>query len=116
MAQDPYEIQLADVAKEIGANVVITFHTAEITMTCEQLQAMKEKGYKTDIMSCVFCSLVASGKSEEEIRAFMDEANEVQGEVSVAFEAPEDGVLNIQSKEENPMLDQLVQAAEEVEE
>jgi len=116
MAQDPYEIQLADVAKEIGANVIIEFHTAEIRMTCEQLQEMKAKGYKTDIMSCVFCSLLASGKTDDEVRAFIDEANEAQGHVSVAFEAPDDGALNIKSKEENPMLDQLVQAAEEVEE
>lgn len=115
MAQDPYEIELADVAKEIGGNLVITFHTMEVRLTCEQLQELKAAGNKTTIMNCVFARLVQSGMTDEEIKAFIKEADEDRGEVSVAFEAPDDGALNIKSKNENPMLDQMVQAAEEVE-
>ena len=38
MIQNPYTIELADVANELGANVKITFHTASFTFTAEQLR------------------------------------------------------------------------------
>lgn len=112
MKPDPYKVELADVAKEAKGNVVITFHTAEIRFTCEQLQNLKAKGYHTDIITCVMAGLACSGKSEDEIKAFLEEANKAKGGISLAFEAPDDGALNIKSKEENPLIDQFVQAVE----
>ena len=53
-----------------------------------------------------------SGKTEEETMAFLKEADEAKAGVSVSFDAPDGGALNVKSKEENPMMDLLVQAVE----
>lgn len=113
MSKDPYKIEMLDVAKEVGANVVITFHSKEFTFTIEQLELLRSKGFDTTIMSCVMAGLAMSGMSEEESMKFLSEADETKGGVSVAFEAPEGKGLNLKSKEENPMMDQLVQIVED---
>ena len=112
MKVDPYKVEMADVAKELGGNLVIKYHTATISLTCEQLQTIKENGFPTDIMSCVMAGFMMSGKTEEETMAFLKEADDAKAGVSVSFDAPDGGALNVKSKEENPMMDLLVQAVE----
>ena len=113
MKVDPYKVEMADVAKELGGNLVIKYHTATISLTCEQLQTIKENGFPTDIMSCVMAGFMMSGKTEEETMAFLKEAYEAKAGVSVSFDAPDGSALNVKSKEENPMMDLLVQAVED---
>ena len=112
MSQNPYEVEMAGVAKEIGGNLTIEYHTLQFKITCEQLQVLKEKGMPTDVMSCIIAGLYANGKTEDDIKAFLEEAKQAGANPSVIFDAPDDGALNIKSKEENPMLDVLVQAVE----
>ena len=113
MKVDPYKVEMADVAKELGGNLVIKYHTATISLTCEQLQTIKENGFPTDIMFCVMAGFMMSGKTEEETMAFLKEADEAKAGVSVSFDAPDGSALNVKSKEENPMMDLLVQAVED---
>ena len=98
--QDPYNVQLADLANELGG----------FTLTKEQLQDMKDKGLRTDIMSCIMAALIMNGKNEAEIKAFLEKAHQAGAAPSVTFEAPDDGALNVTSPEENPELDKLVKA------
>lgn len=112
MEKDSNQIEMADIALEIGANVVISYHNATFTLPNKLLQAMKDFGISTDPMNCVSAGLLMSGKTEEELKAFLQEAHEANSELSISFEAPEGSALNIKSKEENPMLDKLVQAVE----
>ena len=113
MKVDPYKVEMADVAKELGGNLVIKYHTATISLTCEQLQTIKENGFPTDMMFCVMAGFMMSGKTEEETMAFLKEADEAKAGVSVSFDAPDGSALNVKSKEENPMMDLLVQAVED---
>ena len=113
MKVDPYKLEMADVAKELGGNLVIKYHTATISLICEQLQTIKENGFPTDIMSCVMAGFMMSGKTKEEAMAFLKEADEAKAGVSVSFDAPNGSALNVKSKEENPMMDLLVQAVED---
>lgn len=106
---DPYKIEMADVAQELGANLVASYYTAKVRLTNEELQLMKSHNIPTDVFSCVMAGFMLSGKTEEELNAFLKEAHDANGELSVSFEAPDGCALNVKSKEENPMLDQLVQ-------
>lgn len=63
-------------------------------------------------MSCIMAGLQMNGKTEEEVKAFMQEADEVHAHLSISFDAPDEKGLNIKSKEENPLMDILVQAVE----
>ena len=108
--QDPYEVQLADLANEIGGNMAVTYHNVSFTLTKEQLQNMKDKGLRTDIMSCIMAALIMNGKNEAEIKAFLEEAHQAGAAPSVTFEAPGDGALNVTSPEDNPELDKLIKA------
>ena len=71
---------------------------------------MKDKGLRTDIMSCIMAGLIMNGKNEAEIKAFLEKAHQAGAAPSVTFEAPDDGALNVTSPEENPELDKLVKA------
>ena len=97
--QDPYEIQLADLANEIGGNMAVEYYNVSFTLSKEQLQDMKEKGLRTDVMSCIMAALIMNGKNETEIKDFLEEANNAGAAPSVSFEAPDDGALNITSPE-----------------
>ena len=108
--QDPYEIQLADLANEIGGNMAVEYYNVSFTLSKEQLQDMKEKGLRTDVMSCIMAALIMNGKNETEIKDFLEDANNAGAAPSVSFEAPDDGALNIKSPEENPELDKLIKA------
>ena len=110
---NPYDVEMADLAKEIGGNLSIEYHTIKLSITCEQLQTIKENGYPTDVMSCIMTGLLMNGKTEEEVKAFMQEANDAHAHLSISFNAPDEKGLNIKSKEENPLMDILVQAEEQ---
>lgn len=109
---NPYDVEMADLAKEIGGNLSIAYHTLKLSITCEQLQVIKENGFPTDVMSCVMTGLLMNGKTEEEVKAFLQEAEDANAHLSVSFDAPDEKGLNIKSKEENPLMDILVQAVE----
>ena len=109
---NPYDVEMADLAKEIGGNLSIKYHTIKLSITCEQLQTIKENGFPTDVMSCVMVGLLMNGKTEEEVKAFMQEADEAHAHLSISFDAPDEKGLNIKSKEENLLMDILVQAVE----
>ena len=108
--QDPYNVQLADLANELGGNMAVEYYNGSFTLTKEQLLDMKDKGLRTDIMSCIMAALIMNGKNEAEIKAFLEEAHQAGVAPSVTFEAPDDGALNVTSPEENPELDKLVKA------
>lgn len=110
---NPYDVEMADLAKEIGGNLSIEYHTIKLSITCEQLQTIKENGFPTDVMSCIMAGLLMNGKTEEEVKAFMQEANDAHAHLSISFNAPDEKGLNIKSKEENPLMDILVQAEEQ---
>ena len=114
---NPYDVEMADLAKEIGGNLSIEYHTIKLSITCEQLQTIKENGFPTDVMSCIMAGStwnlpMISGKTEEEVKAFLQEAEDANAHLSVSFDAPDEKGLNIKSKEENPLMDILVQAVE----
>jgi len=88
----------------------IKYHIATIKPDKGDLQQLRDKGFKTDVMSCILAAFFGHGKSQEEALAFMEEAEAAGAALSVTFEAPEGEGLNIKSKKENPMVDQLVQA------
>ena len=107
-----YDVEMADLAKEIGGNLQIEYHTIKLSITCEQFQTIKENGFPTDVMSCIMVGLLMNGKTEDEVKAFMQEADEAHAHLSISFDAPDEKGLNIKSKEENPLMDILVQAVE----
>lgn len=109
---NPYDVEIADLAKEIGGNLQIEYHTIKLSITCEQFQTIKENGFPTDVMSCIMVGLLMNGKTEDEVKAFMQEADEAHAHLSISFDAPNEKGLNIKSKEENPLMDILVQAVE----
>ena len=108
--QDPYKVQLADIANEVGGNMAIKYYTLDFTLTKEQLQDMKKNGLKTDVMSCILAALIMNGKNETDIKEFLEEANNAGAAPSVTFEAPDGEALNVTSPDENPELDKLVKA------
>ncbi|MDO4497295.1 MAG: hypothetical protein Q4B58_05660 [Bacteroidales bacterium] len=93
--------------------MTIEYHTLSVKITCEQLQMFKSHGMPTDPMTCFQAAFMLSGKTMEELQAYMEEADAAGGRVSVSFEAPDGGALNIKSKEENPLFDEIVQMVEE---
>ena len=109
---NPYDVEMADLAKEVGGNLSIEYHTIKLSITCEQLQTIKKNGFPTDVMSCVMAGLLMNGKTEEKVKAFMQEADDAHAHLSISFDALDEKGLNIKSKEENPLRDILVQAVE----
>ena len=106
---NPYEVELLDLWNEVGGQMVIKYHTATITPAKEDLQQLREKGFKTDVMTCIIAN-VGAHLGEEKALSFLTEAAAAGAAPSVTFEAAEGEALNITSKEENPMVDALVQA------
>lgn len=108
---DPFEVEMLDLWNEVGGQMVIKYHTATIKPDRGDLQLLRDKGFKTDIMTCIIAN-VGANLGEEKTMAFLQEAAAAGAAPSVTFEAPEGEALNIRSKEENPVLDVLVQAVE----
>ncbi len=108
--QNPYNVQLADIANEVNGNMTIKYHTLDFTLTKEHLQEMKKNGFNTDVMSCIIAALAMNGMTESEVKEYLEKAINAGAEPRVTFEAPNDGALNITSPEENPELDKLIKA------
>lgn len=113
---NPYEMELLDLWNEVGGQMVIEYHTAKIKPAKEDLQHLRDKGFKTDVMACIMSAFIGHAKSQEETLAFLEEASAAGAAPSVTFEAAEGEALNITGKENNPMVNQLVEAIENQEE
>ena len=107
---NPYAVELLDLWNEVGGTMTIEYHTAKLTLTKEKLQALRDAGYETDVMTCIMFGLAASLQDEEKVKDYLEEAADAGAAPSVSFEAAEGKALNISSPEENPMVDALVQA------
>ena len=107
---NPYEMELLDLWNEVGGQMVIKYHIATIKPDKGDLQQLRDNGFKTDVMACIMSAFIGHGKSQEETLAFLEEAAAAGAAPSVSFEAAEGEALNINSPEENPMVDALVQA------
>lgn len=108
---DPYEVEMLDLWNEVGGQMVIKYHTATIKPDKGDIQLLRDKGFKTDIMTCIIAN-VGAHLGEEKAMTFLQEAAAAGAAPSVTFEAAEGEALNIRGKEENPVFDVLVQAVE----
>ena len=106
---NPYEVELLDLWNEVGGQMVIKYHIATIKPDKGDLQQLRDKGFKTDIMTCIIAN-VGAHLGEEKAMTFLQEAAAAGAAPSVTFEAAEGEALNIKSREENPMVDMMVQA------
>ena len=109
--QNPYEMELLDLWNEVGGQLIIKYHIATIKPDKGDLQQLRDKGFKTDVMTCIIAN-VGAHLGEEKALAFLTEADAAGAAPSVTFEATDGEALNISSPEENPMVDALVQAIE----
>ena len=107
--QDPYKMELLDLWNEVGGQMVIEYHTAKIKPAKEDLQQIRDKGFKTDVVTVIIAEIAARCGQDETI-AFIEKAEAAGAAPSVTFEAAEGEALNITDKENNPMVDALVQA------
>ena len=87
--QDPYEMELLDLLNEVGGTMTIEYHTAKLTLTKEKLQALRDAGYETDVMTCIMFGLAASLQDEEKVKDYLEEAADAGAAPSVSFEAAE---------------------------
>ena len=110
--QDPYKMELLDLWNEVGGTMKIEFGGTTISLTQEQIQLMKDNGARTDVMSCILTGLAYSGKTMGEAISFIEDGFAAGAAPSVTFEAAEGEALNITGKENNPMVNQLVEAIE----
>ena len=113
MEKNPMDLELADLAKGSNGNLIIRFHTATISYTLAELQEAKSKGLPTDIISCILGAFVANGKPEDEILAFMKEAEEANARFQIEIDAPNGERVNLDYAVDNPMLDQFLQMGDE---
>lgn len=111
---NPYEVELLDLWNEVGGQMVIKYHRATIKPDKGDLQQLRDKGFKTDVMTCIIANIGAH-LGEEKAMAFLHEADAAGAAPSVTFEAAEGEALNITGKENNPMVNQLVEAIEDQE-
>ena len=108
---NPYEVELLDLWNEVGGQMVIKYHIATIKPDKGDLQQLRDKGFKTDVMTCIIANIGAH-LGEEKAMTFLQEADAAGAAPSVTFEAAEGEALNITGKENNPMVNQLVEAIE----
>ena len=103
-------VDLAEVAKEINANIIFDFNSLKATLTQEDFDLLRELGFKTDVKTCMCYTCLKAGKTQDETKAFLQEAIESKKfHVNVSFEIPEElGIPDI-SKENTPLLNELVQ-------
>lgn len=106
---NPYEMELLDLWNEVGGQMVIKYHRATIKPDKGDLQQLRDKGFKTDVMTVIIAEIAARHGQDETI-AFIEKAEAAGAAPSVTFEAAEGEALNIKSREENPMVDMMVQA------
>ena len=107
--QDPYKMELLDLWNEVGGQMVIEYHTAKIKPAKEDLQQIRDKGFKTDVITVIIAEIAAHCGQDETI-AFIEKAEAAGAAPSVTFSAADGEALNITSKEDNPIVDALVTA------
>ena len=107
-----YEMELLDLWNEVGGQMVIEYHRAIIKPDKGDLQQLRDNGFKTDVMACIMSAFIGHGKSQEETLAFLKEAAAAGKAPNISFEAAEGEALNITGKENNPMVNQLIEAIE----
>lgn len=56
---NPYEMELLDLWNEVGGQMIIKYHTATIKPDKGDLQQLRDKGFKTDIMTCIIANIGA---------------------------------------------------------
>ena len=110
---NPYEMEMLDLLNEVGGQMVIKYHTITLRPTKDKLQNIRKAGYPTDVMTCIMFGLAASFKDQDKVVAYLKEADAAGAAPSVTFEAAEGEALNITDKENNPMVDAMVQAISE---
>ena len=103
-------VDLAEVAKEINANIIFHFNSIKATLTQEDFDILRDMGFKTDVQTCICYTCLKAGKTQDETKAFLQEAIESKKfHINVSFEIPEElGIPDI-SKENTPLLNELVQ-------
>ena len=103
-------VDLAEVAKEINANIIMDVNSIKATLTQEDFDLLRDMGFKTDVKTCICYACLKAGKTQDETKAFLQETIESKNfHINVSFEIPEElGIPDI-SKENTPLLDELVQ-------
>ena len=103
-------VDLAEVAKEIKANIIMDVNSIKATLTQEDFDHLRDMGFKTDVQTCICYTCLKAGKTQDETKAFLQEAIESKNfHINVSFEVPEElGIPDI-SKENTPLLNELVQ-------
>ena len=103
-------VDLAEVAKEINANIIFDFNSIKATLTQEDFDLLRELGFKTDVKTCMCYACFKAGKTQDEALAFLQEAiKSKKFNINVLFEFPEELGMPVISKENTPLLDELVQ-------
>ena len=103
-------VDLAEVAKEIKANIVMDVNSIKATLTQEDFDHLRDMGFKTDVQTCICYTCLKAGKTQDEATAFVQEAIESKKFIiKVAFEIPEEMEIPVISKENTPLLNELVQ-------
>ena len=103
-------VDLAEVAKEINANIIFDFNSIKATLTQEDFDMLRDMGFKTDTMTCICYTCLKAGKTQDETKAFLQEAiKSKKFNIHVLFEIPEEMEIPIISKENTPLLNELVQ-------
>ena len=103
-------VDLAEVAKEIKANIIFDINSIKATLTQEDFDMLRDMGFKTDTMTCIGYTCLKAGKTQDEATAFVQEAIESKKFIiKVSFEIPEEMEIPVISKENTPLLNELVQ-------
>ena len=103
-------VDLAEVAKEINANIIFDINSIKATLTQEDFDHLRDMGFKTDVQTCMCYTCLKAGKTQDETKAFLQEAIESKKFIiKVAFEIPEEMEIPVISKENTPLLNELVQ-------
>ena len=103
-------VDLAEVAKEINANIIFDFNSLKATLTQEDFDILRDMGFKTDVQTCMCYTCLKAGKTQDETKAFLQEAIESKKfHINVSFEIPEEMEIPVISKENTPLLNELVQ-------
>ena len=103
-------VDLAEVAKEINANIIFDINSIKATLTQEDFDILRDMGFKTDVQTCMCYTCLKAGKTQDEATAFVQEAIESKKFIiKVSFEIPEEMEIPVISKENTPLLNELVQ-------
>lgn len=105
-------MDLLDLINETGGTIKVKYHTATLKLTKDILQGLRDKDIPTDVMTCIMIGL-ANTKGIDAVEAYLTEAEQCGAALSMTIEADDGKSLNITgNREDNPMVDQLVQAVE----